>query len=52
MSRRLLAVRAAHRFEEHTKLTGGYSFVNYDEAFAGGNYDYHAHLIFTAVEFE
>jgi hypothetical protein len=44
--------RASHRFDEHTKLTGGYSYTSYDEAFAGGNYDYHAHLIFTAVELE
>jgi hypothetical protein len=29
-----------------------HSYINNDEAFAGGNYDYDAHLITTSVEFE
>jgi len=40
------------KINEHTKLAGGYSYFSNDEAFAGGKYDYHAHIIFTSVEFD
>lgn len=44
--------RAMRRLNEHTKVGVGYGYFNNDEGFAGGDYDYDAHVITTSVEFE
>lgn len=45
-------VQLARRFDEHTRVAVGYGFFDNDEAFAGGQYSYAAHIVTTSVEFE
>jgi hypothetical protein len=45
-------VQVARRFDEHTRVAVGYGFFDNDEAFAGGRYNYAAHLVTTSVEFD
>ncbi|MFN2377851.1 MAG: hypothetical protein ABR538_15050 [Candidatus Binatia bacterium] len=45
-------VRASRRLNENTKIAAGYGYFNNDEGFAGGNYDYDAHILTTSVQFE
>jgi hypothetical protein len=44
--------KVTRQLSDTTRVAGGYSYVNYDEAFAGGTWDYDAHIITTSVEFE
>lgn len=45
-------VQLARRLDDHTRLAIGYGYFNNDEAFAGGQYNYDAHLVTTSLEFE
>jgi hypothetical protein len=45
-------VQVARRLDEHTRLAMGYGFFDNDEEFAGGQYDYAAHIVTTSVEFD
>lgn len=46
-----IAVRVKRRFTDSTSVGLGYGYFNNDEGFAGGNYDYDAHVVTTSVEF-
>jgi len=45
-------VHLARRIDERMKVGVGYGWFSNDEAFAGGNYDYHVHLVTTSFEFD
>ena len=45
-------VQVARRLDDHTRVAMGYGFFDNDEAFAGGQYNYAAHIVTTSVEFD
>ncbi len=45
-------VQVARRLDDHTRIAMGYGFFDNDEAFAGGQYNYSAHILTTSFEFE
>lgn len=45
-------VQLARRLDDHTRIAMGYGFFDNDEAFAGGQYNYSAHILTTSFEFE
>lgn len=47
-----VGLRGTRQLDDHTKLALGYGYFLNNEYFAGGNYDYHSHIITTSVEFE
>jgi len=45
-------LQLARRFNDHTRVGVGYGFFDNDEAFAGGQYNYSAHIVTTSVELD
>ncbi|MFN2427062.1 MAG: hypothetical protein ABR587_11525 [Candidatus Binatia bacterium] len=45
-------VKVARRLSDNTKLAASYGYFDNDEAFAGGQYNYDAHIITTSLEFD